>query len=243
MRNKEWGIARNAVGSAAVLASVGIPRSILRIPHSQLSSGATLTTSAGQQLRRPFRRGYVRSMETSVDRVSATIENVVARFRTMVRSVGVRRGLLDSDLDEVLQEVRIRLWRAGKTGKPLEELGSSYLYQVATTATLDLLRRRRAHGGDRADDVENRHELPAPNPTPADEVEALELAGQIEAALQTLSLDRRVAVRFHLNGYDRADIERATGWSEARTRNLLYRGLDDLRSRLTSMGVSPRRAG
>lgn len=243
MGNKEWSIGRNAVGSAPVLPSVRIPHPPFLIPHSQLTSGATLTAGAARQLRRPFQRGYVRPMETSVDRVSATIENVVARFRTMVRSVGVRRGLLDSDLDEVLQEVRIRLWRAGKTGKTLEELGSSYLYQVATTATLDLLRRRRAHGGDQAEDVADRNELPAPTPSPADEVEAHELAGQIEAALQTLSLDRRVAVRFHLNGYDRTDIARATGWSEARTRNLLYRGLDDLRSRLTSMGVSPRRAG
>jgi RNA polymerase sigma-70 factor (ECF subfamily) len=48
-----------------------------------------------------------------------------------------------------------------------------------------------------------------------------------------------VAVRYHLSGYDREDIARSLGWSEARTRNLLYRGLDDLRRRLVVMGVTP----
>jgi len=74
-------------------------------------------------------------------------------------------------------------------------------------------------------------------------MEARELASQIEAAVETLPIDRRVAVRMHLSGYDRDDISRMLGWTEARTRNLLYRGLDDLRRRLTDMGISPRRTG
>ena len=28
-------------------------------------------------------------------------------------------------------------------------------------------------------------------------------------------------------------------WSEARTRNLIYRGLDELRGRLTALGLAP----
>lgn len=182
-------------------------------------------------------------MGSGIDRASSTIEMVVSRFRTMVRSVGARRGLSDADLDEVLQEVRIRLWQAGQAGKELEELGSSYLYHVATSASLDLLRRRRARGGDVNDDVDERTELPAVTPSPQDDVEARELAAQIDAAVEMLPIDRRVAVRFHLSGYDRDDIERALGWSEAKTRNLLYRGLNDVRRRLTDMGVAPRRAG
>jgi RNA polymerase sigma-70 factor (ECF subfamily) len=79
--------------------------------------------------------------------------------------------------------------------------------------------------------------------SPHDDVEARELAAQIDAAIDTLSIDRRVAVRFHLAGYDRNDIARMLGWTEARARNLIYRGLDDLRRRLTDMGISPRRTG
>jgi RNA polymerase sigma-70 factor (ECF subfamily) len=181
-------------------------------------------------------------MESGLDRISSTIETVVTRFRTMVLSIGVRRGLVDADLDEVIQEVRIRLWRAGNAGKELDELGSSYVYHVATTAALDLLRRRRAFGAEQTEDVEESSELPADAPSPHEDVEARELAAQIDAAVEKLATERRVAVRMHLSGYDRDDIARALGWSEGKTRNLLYRGLDDVRRRLADMGISPRRA-
>jgi len=185
---------------------------------------------------------YVRGMAgPGLDRVSSAIETLISRFRTMVRSVGARRGLVEADLDEVLQDVRIRLWQAGEGGKTLEELGSSYLYHVATTAALDLLRRRRARRAADTEDISERTELRTENASPHDDVEARELAAQIDAAIDMLSIDRRVAVRFHLAGYDRADIARMLGWTEARTRNLVYRGLDDLRRRLTDMGISPRR--
>jgi len=187
---------------------------------------------------------YVRGMAgPGVDRVSSAIETLIARFRTMVRSVGARRGLVEADLDEVLQDVRIRLWHAGEGGKALEDLGSSYLYHLATTAALDLLRRRRARRADDTEDIRERTDLTTNNASPHDAMEARELASQIEAAVETLSIDRRVAVRMHLSGYDRDDISRMLGWTEARTRNLLYRGLDDLRRRLTDMGISPRRTG
>ena len=198
------------------------------------------------ELRLSGKHRYVRGMARrsgATERLSATIEMVVSRFRGMVCSIGARRGLVDADLDEVLQDVRIRLWQAEESGKVLEELGSSYLYHVANTAALDLMRRRRAHGATRSEDVDERTDLRAASASPHEDLESSELGAQIESALETLSLDRRVAVRFHLSGYDREDIARMLGWTEARTRNLVYRGLEDLRNRLTEAGLRPRRAG
>lgn len=194
-------------------------------------------------LRTAERHGYNRGVEAGQDHASSRIANVLARFRTMVRSVGVRRGLVDADLDEVMQDVRIRLWQAEQGGKDIEALGSSYLYQVATTAAVDLLRRRRARGADRSDDLEEQDDLPVLRPNPHEEAESRELAERIHAAVALLPEDRRVAVRFHLSGYDRHDIARALGWSEARARNLIYRGLEQLRRQLTLMGITPTRAG
>jgi RNA polymerase sigma-70 factor (ECF subfamily) len=209
-----------------------------------MPSGNHLRLMRDDELPAVAEQPYVRGMAgPGLDHVSSTIEAVTSRFRAMVRSVGARRGLVEADLDEVLQDVRIRLWQAGEGGKALEELGSSYLYLVATTAALDLLRRRRARRADDTDDIREREDLTTDDASPHDALEARELAAQIDAALGTLAIDRRVAVRFHLAGYDREDIARMLGWTEARTRNLLYRGLDDLRRRLTEMGISPRRTG
>jgi RNA polymerase sigma-70 factor (ECF subfamily) len=42
----------------------------------------------------------------------------------------------------------------------------------------------------------------------------------------------------YLAGYSREEVATVTGWSEAKTRNLLYRGLGDLRERLKEMGIT-----
>ena len=157
----------------------------------------------------------------------------------MVRSVGARRGLVEADLDEVMQEVRIRLWQTAEAGKDITGLGSSYLYRVASSAAVDLIRRRRARGGDRTEDIQEQATLAAPIPSPADESEGLELARRIDAVVGELAPDRRVAVRMYLNGHDHNDIARILRWSEARARNLLYRGLDEVRKRLVLLGITP----
>jgi RNA polymerase sigma-70 factor (ECF subfamily) len=40
-------------------------------------------------------------------------------------------------------------------------------------------------------------------------------------------------------GYDREEIADLLHWSEAKTRNLLYRGLEDLRQLLVARGIGP----
>lgn len=94
--------------------------------------------------------------------LSLALEAVVAKFGAMVRQVARRYRLEESDVDEVMQEVRIRLWKAR---------------------------------------------------------------------------ERRPAVRMYLAGYPREEIAELMGWTEGKTRNLLYRGLADLRARLTELGI------
>jgi RNA polymerase sigma-70 factor (ECF subfamily) len=182
-------------------------------------------------------------MEGTTDRVSPALEAAIARFRTMVRSVGARHRLSEPDIDEVLQEVRIRLWRADPTGEQIARLGASYVYRTAVSAALDLLRRRRAHAADRTQSVDDLSEQLPSRHRVAAEVEAGELVAQILAAVDTLHPSRRPVVRMYLSGYEREEIAELMGWTEAKTRNLLYRGLADLRQRLTEAGITPDRRG
>lgn len=172
------------------------------------------------------------------DELSAALDTIVSRFATMVRSIGTRHRLSDADLDEVIQEVRIRLWKTCTTSEQIRGLGTSYVYRTATSAALDMLRRRRAHGGDRSDSVEAMAgTLPDSGGAPDESVEASELEERVMAAIETIATSRRAVVRMYLNGYDREEIAALLGWSEAKTRNLLYRGLADLRARLTDAGI------
>ena len=173
------------------------------------------------------------------DELSAALEAVVSRFSTMVRSVGARHRLSEADLDEVVQEVRIRLWKSCPTSEQIQALGTSYVYRTATSAALDLLRRRRAHGADRSDSVDSMAQhLPDTTPSTTELVDADELRQRVAAAIDAIPSSRRAVVRMHLAGYDREEIAALMGWSEAKTRNLMYRGLADLRARLGDAGIT-----
>lgn len=174
----------------------------------------------------------------AIDALSSALEAVVARCARMVRGVGMRHGLSEADLEDVVQDVRIRLWRSCATSEQIEQLGTSYVYRAATTAALDLLRRRRARGGARTEPVDEHSERLASAAAASDESDMHELERQVLAALESIPLARRTVVRMYLSGYDREEIGELLGWSEAKTRNLLYRGLADLRERLTAMGVT-----
>lgn len=178
------------------------------------------------------------SSSRNTDALSAALEGVVSRFARMVRSVGVRHGLSERDLEDVLQEVRIRLWRSCTTSEQIRGLGASYVYRTATTAALDLLRRRRSRRADLTDSVDEHSERLISTVGVAEELEASDLERQVLAALDTLHLSRRMVVRMYLSGYEREEIAELLSWSEAKTRNLLYRGLSDLRARLAAMGIT-----
>jgi RNA polymerase sigma-70 factor (ECF subfamily) len=174
------------------------------------------------------------------DRESQALETVLNRFASRVRGVGLRHGLAGRDVDDLVQEVRVRLWKALHNGEKIEAAPASYIYRTAASAALDLLRRRRA-----------RRETPVrisrltgeailgESPSPEALMEGADLAGQIGEAVGGLPDARRSVVRMYLAGYGREEIADLLGWSEAKTRNLLYRGLGDLRERLTKMGIGP----
>jgi RNA polymerase sigma factor (sigma-70 family) len=171
------------------------------------------------------------TFEEAGQHLSLALEAAVSRYGAMVRQVGRKYRLDESDLDEVMQEVRIRLWRARGTSEQVGEANTSYIYRTASTAALDVLRRRRARQADRHDPIEEGPVavLSAPTPDPYGVLEGSELASKVVQAIE--------AIRMHLAGYPREEIASLMGWTEAKTRNLLYRGLADLRERLVQEGI------
>lgn len=168
---------------------------------------------------------------------SSRLERVLAEFTGLVRRVGRKYRLSDADLDDVMQEVRIRLWRAGG-GERTEPLSASYVYRTSMSAAIDLLRRRRARGADRTVGLDSVEEPAAEAADPSRRVEESELAAQLDRALEAIAPTRRPVVRMYLAGHSSEEIAALMGWSEAKARNLVYRGMADLRERLLEMGIS-----
>ena len=81
--------------------------------------------------------------------------------------------------------------------------------------------------------------IPAREPRPDQAFDESELAERLMRAVDELPAARQAVVRLHLQGYHRDEIAGLLGWTEAKTRNLLYRGLDDLRALLAKRGIGP----
>ena len=179
------------------------------------------------------------------DRLSPALQSLTARFGEMLRRIGTQHGLRAADIDELVQEVRIRLWRARPASELLATVSASYMYRTAITAALTVIRRRRAktHGQNEPLEALDRGAGSSNSSlTAASADERLDqsvLESEIEMALATLPASRAPVVRMHLAGYNREEIAGLLGWSDAKVRNLLYRGLGDLRAALAARGIGP----
>jgi RNA polymerase sigma-70 factor (ECF subfamily) len=175
-----------------------------------------------------------------LDDLSPALQTATVRFAGLVRGVGARHGLADHELDELTQAVRVRLWRARGTGEQIATTPASYVYRTAVTAALDVIRARRDHKEERIDAMpESMAARVGAVPGPEGGVEAAELATLVGRAVDEITPSRRPVLRMYLAGYDREEIAQLLGWSEGKTRNLLYRGLADLRALLTARGIGP----
>jgi RNA polymerase sigma factor (sigma-70 family) len=168
--------------------------------------------------------------------LSRTLEEVIHRYHGLLSAVGHQYGLSPSDVDALVQDVRIRLWRALGDAEKIAGAATFYVKRTALSAAVDLIRRRRA-----------RHEAALENVGPAlekrghagvvvdqhgREEAAAEARARLESALAALAPSRKVVVRLYLTGYNRMEIAELTGWTEPKVRNLLYRGLADVRREL-----------
>jgi RNA polymerase sigma factor (sigma-70 family) len=171
--------------------------------------------------------------------VSRALADLIGRFDAFVRRAAGRHGLSGTDLDEVVQDLRVRIWKSFGTAELIRRANPTYMYRAAVSASLDIIRRRRANKvrAVTLDTVSPTALIDGRGAADA-ALDGAELARIVHEALALLAESRRGVVRMHLAGYDRLEIADLLGWTEGKTRNLLYRGLDDLRRALASRGIT-----
>jgi RNA polymerase sigma-70 factor (ECF subfamily) len=140
--------------------------------------------------------------------------------------------------DDIEQEARLRLWKALAAERILGN-PKSYVYRVGVNATLDAIRRFRNRGEVELDADEDapRVSVPRPVETPEARAERREVMASIEKCLSNLSDNRELAVRLYLQGFSSDQLAQLMDWTEAKARNLIYRGREDLRDCLRRRGI------
>ena len=183
---------------------------------------------------------------------SPTVE-IEERFNLVVEEFGVllRRAIVrfcprDKGLqfDDIEQEARMRLWRALQDEREVTNY-ASYLYRIAATATIDALRRVQARHEEQLEIlIEQRTDegemmlLPAPvKDSPERLAESREAVDRVMSAVAKLPDAQRRAVGMYLQGMTSQDVADLMEWSEPKSRNLIYRGLKELRKSLREEGI------
>ena len=171
--------------------------------------------------------------------VSRALRDLLERFDAFIRRTAARHGLVGQDIDDVVQDLRVRVWKSFGTAELIRRANPTYMYRVAVSASLDIIRGRRAAKASAAsiDDVHPGALLDERAGADA-RLAATELGRAVHDALGMLAESRRGVVRMYLSGYDRFEIAELMGWTEGKTRNLLYRGLEDLRQILAQRGIT-----
>ena len=160
------------------------------------------------------------ALERLVSQYSALIRNVVSRV------AGVASRAL---ADEVEQRVRIALWRQIDREQTIT-YPASYIYRIAVRETVRAVRQERQPQTGPIDARDDRHV--DPRASPHERLEAAQASARVQAAVAGLTVDRRRAVKAHLAGFDVREIMSMYQWDYQKARNLISRGMADLRAAL-----------
>jgi len=162
-------------------------------------------------------------------------EALVRQYGRLITAVVARVGgaRVAGAHEDVAQEVLLALWRRLE-GEQTLEVGSSYVYRAAVRETVRALQRQ---GSRRSEPLDEEHVAESTSDGPFERLAESERGAQIEACLLSLPLERGRAVRAHLRGFEIGEIMGLYGWPYQKARNLLSRGMTDLRRRLREKGV------
>jgi DNA-directed RNA polymerase specialized sigma24 family protein len=155
-------------------------------------------------------------------------DRLIGEIDRSVRTILARKfpRLPACDREDVLQEVRAKIWKMQAGGKKIDRL-ESYLWKVVFTTTLSVMGGRfkevslDALGGDKA------MRLPSGLVVGPDtgEMERRELVSRLVARLP---LKRRLVVKHHLAGRSLEETAEALGWTLPKVRHLFYRSIAEL---------------
>lgn len=171
-------------------------------------------------------------------------DELMERYGKLLRSAIARlcpHGM-SAEHDDIRQEAYIRLWRVVASGRELPA-SASYIYRVATTTTIDAIRRVKARREEAIEPLMSDGTLDASTravvmETPHHTAERQQIIERTMKVVATLPADRRRAITLHLQGLTTQEIGDLLGWSEAKARNLVYRTLKDLRAQLAREGLT-----
>jgi RNA polymerase sigma factor (sigma-70 family) len=144
-------------------------------------------------------------------------------------------GRFGLDPEDICQEIKIKLWRVLSHEKEIANF-PSYIRKVVSSSVIDMLRKVK-----REEDVFLHEKQKRISEMKADYLSELaareQLRDKLAEAVGLLIESRRRVVKLFLLDMTIEEIAAFYGWSKDKTRNLLYRGMADLKRLLQDKDI------
>ena len=143
-----------------------------------------------------------------------------------------RKGI---DPDDILQEVKIKIWNILSDEKKIDNY-ASYIKKIVNSSVIDHLRKIRREERVLFSEMQRKiaERRSTYNKEKIDDEECKNILGQ---SVDSLLASRRKVVKLYLLNMTLEEIAEFFNWSPHKTRNLLYRGLNDLKKILQEKGI------
>jgi RNA polymerase sigma factor (sigma-70 family) len=173
------------------------------------------------------------SIENKEREFKAIMDDFAHFIRIQVLKYNLNRYGLDPE--DILQDVKIKIWKLIGDEKIVSNY-ASYIKKIVNSSVIDQLRKCRREDGLLNNEKRMR-------------IAEMELAYSKEAfrnnnleefvgnAVEMLINSRRQVIKLYLLNLSIQEIASYLNWSQDKTRNLLYRGLADLKALLKDMDV------
>ena len=182
-------------------------------------------------------------MDTKSEKIEA-IDKAIHEYSNLIRAA-IRKTspqIDESQMDDIEQEVKIKIWKEIlKSEKKILNLGS-YIWKVTYTTTCRIMKtvsmERRIAWSQSGESLHYAEDVAqGKNSSPNHRLEKKELLEIIKETIDLLIESRRAVLKLYLMGMDQMEISEFFGWSEGKVRNLISRGLADLREAIRERGL------
>lgn len=168
-------------------------------------------------------------------RLQQILDRFTARVKAQIESNRLfQHGI---EVDDVVQEVRIRLWKALERD-PNADFPASYIQKVVATTVVDAIRRAQVRAAEPLPDSdEGEAELPDRAPEPHHAAHDAQQVALVAECIAQLGPRRRRPLQLYLQGFQLQEIADLSGLTLDAARKLVYRGLDEVKERLRTFGI------
>jgi RNA polymerase sigma-70 factor (ECF subfamily) len=139
------------------------------------------------------------------------------------------------DPDDIIQDIKIKLWKLISSEKKVTNY-PSYIKKMVNSSVIDQLRKFRR---DESIFIYERNKYISENELAysPEFTRQKNLEEALTKAIDLLRDSRRQVVKLYLLNLNVSEIASYLNWTISKTRNLLYRGLSDLKDILIKMGI------